>query len=358
MRFVPIVMLNTSLKKMMNSSAKHKKILILGPAWVGDMVMAQTLFAMLKQQGPCHITVLAGAWSHGLITRMPEVDAILTLPFGHGDFLIKARWRLGKSLRDRHYDQAIVLTNSWKSAIIPYAAKIPLRTGWRGEMRYGLLNDTRRLDKKRYPLMIERFMALGLPKGAELPIAQWPALNIDLSQVEQTRNQFKLISEKPILALCPGAEYGPAKRWPTTHFADLARNKLAAGWQVWLFGSAKEQPLAAEIQQLTSQGCEDLTGKTILAEAIDLLSHANAVVCNDTGLMHIAAALSRPIVAVYGSSSPGFTPPLSKNVEIATLNKSCSPCFARTCQYGHTACLNDLSPEQVLVGIDKLLAKL
>lgn len=333
-----------------------KKILIVGPAWVGDMVMAQTLFSLLKQQGLCHITVLAAAWSHGMLARMPEVDATLTLPFGHGDFLMRARWALGRSLRDRHFDQAIVLTNSWKSAIIPFAAKIPLRTGWRGEMRYGLLNDTRRLDKKRYPLMIERFMALGLPKDAALPKPQWPALRCEALQVDQARAHFQLTSGKPILALCPGAEFGPAKRWPVTHFADVARRKLASGWQVWLFGSVKEQPLAAEIQQLTSQSCVDLTGKTTLGEAIDLLSQADAVVCNDTGLMHIAAALARPIVAVYGSSSPGFTPPLAQQVEIATLNKSCSPCFARTCRYGHTACLHDLSPEQVLKGIDQIVS--
>lgn len=341
----------------MNNSTPIKKILIIGPAWVGDMVMAQTLFTLLKQQAACHITVLAGAWSHGLLARMPEVDAVIALPYGHGAWQIKSRWQLGRSLRDHRFDQAIVLANSWKSAIIPYAANIPLRTGWRGELRYGLLNDVRILDKKRYPLMIERFMALGLPKGAKLPKPQWPSLRIDGEQARQTMAKFQLVSEgKPILALCPGAEYGPAKRWPVSHFAEVAREKMAAGWQVWLFGSAKEQPLAAEIQQLTAQGCVDLTGKTNLAEAIDLLSLAQAVVCNDTGLMHIAAALARPIVAVYGSSSPGFTPPLATTIDIATLNKSCSPCFARTCRFGHTACLNDLSPARVLQGIDNLSA--
>jgi heptosyltransferase-2 len=340
----------------MNNSTQIKKMLIIGPAWVGDMVMAQTLFTLLKQQGHCHITVLAAAWSHGLLARMPEVDATLTLPFGHGDLKLQSRWQLGRSLRDQHFDEALVLTNSWKSAIIPFAAKIPVRTGWRGEMRYGLLNDVRILDKQRYPLMIERFMALGLPAGAELAEPQWPTLQINDAHAQQALAKFQLTSAgKPILALCPGAEYGPAKRWPVSHFADVAKAKLLEGWQVWLFGSVKEQPLAAEIQQLTSQHCVDLTGQTTLAEAIDLLSQAQAVVCNDTGLMHIAAALGRPIVAVYGSSSPGFTPPLAKRVEIATLKLSCSPCFARTCQFGHTACLRDLSPQRVLQGIDNLL---
>jgi heptosyltransferase-2 len=341
----------------MNNPTQTQKILIMGPAWVGDMVMAQTLFSLLKQQRPCHLTVLAGAWARGLVARMPEVDDFIALPFGHGDFKIGARWQFGKTLRG-HFDQAIVLTNSWKSAIIPFAAKIPLRTGWRGEMRYGLLNDLRILDKAQYPLMIERFMALGQPFSRNrdsLPQAQWPKLRIDPAEAQSSCAKFGLIpAEKPILSLCPGAEYGPAKRWPTSHFAEVARSKMAEGWQVWIFGSAKEQPLAAEIQAETENACVDLTGKTNLAEALDLLSLASAVVCNDTGLMHMAAALGRPIVAIYGSSSPGFTPPLAKQIEIATLKLSCSPCFARTCRFGHTACLNDLKSAQVLSGIENL----
>ncbi len=339
----------------MTNARDIKKYLIIGPAWVGDMVMAQTLFSLLKQQAPCHITVLAAPWSHGLLARMPEVDETLTLPYGHGEFNFASRWKLGRSLRNKKFDHAIVLANSWKSAIIPFAARIPRRTGWRGEMRYILLNDVRILDKKRYPLMIQRFMALGLPSGKELPQPQWPLLKISDSQIQNALQKFQVSIDKPILALCPGAEYGPAKRWPTSHFADVANSKLLQGWQVWIFGSAKETPLATEIQQLTTNRCIDFTGKTSLAEAIDLLSQANAVVCNDTGLMHMAAALARPIVAVYGSSSPGFTPPLAKHVDIATLNLSCSPCFARNCQFGHTACLKDLSSQRVLQGIDTVI---
>lgn len=339
----------------MNKDVPVKKILIVGPAWVGDMVMAQTLFALLKQQAPCHITVMAGAWSPGLLAFMPEVDDVITVPFGHGDLNLLARWKLGVSLRDRDFDEVLILTNSWKSAIIPFAAKIPLRTGWRGEMRYGLLNDVRLLDKKKYPLMIDRFLALGLPEGETLPEPQWPRFRVNDAQVQQTLARFQLNSAgQNILVLCPGAEYGPAKRWPPAHFAEVAKSKLLDDWQVWLLGSSKEQPLASEIQRLTSQGCVDLTGQTNLAEAIDLLSQATAVVCNDTGLMHIAAALARPIVAVYGSSSPKFTPPLAEHVDIASINMPCSPCFDRVCRFGHTACLQDLSPQRILQGIEKL----
>jgi len=341
---------------MMSNATTPKKILIVGPAWVGDMVMAQTLLSLLKQQGPCHLTVLAPAWSQGLLARMPEVDATLLLPFGHGDLQLRARWRFGRSLRHHGFDQALVLPNSWKSALIPWAANIPQRTGWRGEQRYGLLNDLRVLNKQQLPLMIERFMALGLPKAAKLPAPVWPQLKIDDAQAQQALAKFQLTSAgQPILALCPGAEYGPAKRWPASHFAAVAQAKLDEGWQVWLFGSAKEQPLAAQIQASTAQGCVDLTGQTSLAEAIDLMAQARVVVCNDTGLMHIAAALVRPLVAVYGSSSPRFTPPLAKRVVIASLNLSCSPCFARHCQFGHTACLQELPPQQILQGIEQLL---
>lgn len=330
--------------------------LVIAPAWVGDMVMMQTLLSLLKQQRPCRITVLAQAWGEGMLNRMPEVDAVIVQPFKHGDFQPWRRWQFGRALRKHSFTQALVLPNSWKSAIIPFAAKIPVRTGWLGEYRYGLLNDTRQLDKQRYPLMIERFMALGLEVEAQLPNPHWPHMQIAPKAVSEALQAHQLKADRPILALCPGAEYGPAKRWPPEYFAAVATQKLAAGWQVWLLGSAKEQPLAATIQELTAQQCIDLTGKTRLEEVIDLLSLAKVVVCNDTGLMHIAAALARPIVAVYGSSSPQFTPPLTHHVDIATVQKDCSPCFARTCKFGHFACLTELKPERVLSGIDKLCA--
>ncbi|MDQ2993456.1 MAG: lipopolysaccharide heptosyltransferase II [Pseudomonadota bacterium] len=327
--------------------------LVIAPAWVGDMVMMQPLLTLLKQQ-PCRITVLASPWGEGLLKRMPEVDAVLNLPFAHGDFQPLARWQFGRSLRHLRFTHAIVLPNSWKSALIPLAAKIPVRTSWRGEFRYGLLNDIRILEKARYPLMIERFLALGLPPDAPLPKPQWPKLQMTADAVNAAVTKHGLTLTAPILALCPGAEFGPAKRWPTEHFGAVARDKIAEGWQVWLMGSAKEKPLAAEIQAHSHDQCIDLTGKTSLAEVIDLLSVAKVVVCNDTGLMHIAAAVARPLVAVYGSSSPKFTPPLATHVDVATLNKSCSPCFARTCQFGHYACLQELTPKRVLSGIERL----
>jgi heptosyltransferase-2 len=336
-------------------------ILIIGPSWVGDMVMAQTLFVCLKRQHPdCQIDVLAPEWSRPLLERMPEVREALSFPLGHGAFELATRRRIGQQLRGR-YDQAILLPNSLKSALVPYFAGIPTRTGWRGEMRFGLLNDIRTLDKARYPLMIERFMALAYAPGAELPKPYpEPRLAIDPASRDAALERFGLSLDRPVLALCPGAEFGEAKRWPAEHYAAVADARLRQGWQVWLFGSQKDAPGGEEIREWVTPGFEEdvynLAGRTSLAEAIDLLSCAGAVISNDSGLMHVAAALDRPLVAVYGSTSPGFTPPLASQVEVVRLGLECSPCFDRTCRFGHYDCLRLLQPSLVQEALGRLVA--
>lgn len=337
------------------------KILIVGPSWVGDMVMAQTLFVCLKQRHPdCEIDVLAPEWSRPILERMPEVRAALSFPLGHGVLDIASRRRIGKSLAGQ-YDQAILLPNSLKSALVPFFADIPLRTGWKGEMRYGLLNDIRTLDKDRYPLMIERFMALAYNKGAEIPKPYpQPRLVIDEASRAAALAKFGLSLDRPVLALCPGAEFGEAKRWPAEHYAKVAEIKIRAGWQVWLFGSKNDHPGGEEIRNRLIPGLREevvnLAGQTSLAEAIDLMSAAGAVVSNDSGLMHVAAALNRPLVGVYGSTSPQFTPPLADQVEIVRLGLDCSPCFERTCRFGHYNCLRELKPRPVIEALDRLVA--
>ncbi|WP_133862990.1 lipopolysaccharide heptosyltransferase II [Pseudomonas oryzihabitans] len=336
-------------------------ILIIGPSWVGDMVMAQTLFVCLKRQHPdSQIDVLAPEWSRPLLERMPEVREALSFPLGHGAFELATRRRIGQQLRGR-YDQAILLPNSLKSALVPYFAGIPKRTGWRGEMRFGLLNDIRTLDKARYPLMIERFMALAYAPGAELPKPYpKPRLAIDSASRDAALERFGLSLDRPVLALCPGAEFGEAKRWPAEHYAAVADARLRQGWQVWLFGSQKDAPGGEEIREWVTPGFEEdvynLAGRTSLAEAIDLLSCAGAVISNDSGLMHVAAALGRPLVAVYGSTSPGFTPPLASQVEVVRLGLECSPCFDRTCRFGHYDCLRLLQPSLVQEALGRLVA--
>lgn len=335
--------------------SNSKKILIVGPAWVGDMVMAQCLFKLLKLKDPnVIIDVLAPAWSLPLIARMPEVSDAIIMPFGHGELNLAMRYKLGKSLREKKYDQAIVLPNSFKSALLLWWAKIPVRTGWRGEMRYFVLNDIRILDKKRYSLMIERFLALGLPENSVLP-EEYPIPELIISKTTQNAalEKYQLAQDRPILAICPGAEFGPAKRWPEEYYAKIANQKLSDGWQVWIFGSPKDGDTANIIMQKTENRCINLTGKTKLEEAVDLLALANAVVSNDSGLMHIAAALKRPLVAVYGPTSASFTPPLHKEARILSLKLDCQPCFQRTCPLEHQRCMRDLKPENVLQALPK-----
>lgn len=342
-------------------SPSASKILIVGPAWIGDMMMAQSLFKVIKQRNPSsQIDVLASAWTLPLLARMPEIDNTIEMPLGHGKIELGVRYRLGKFLARGKYQQAILLPNSFKSALIPAFAGIPLRTGWRGEMRYGLLNDIRLLDERRHPLMVQRYIALGYPAHTSLPEKfPRPRLVIDPARQPQLLTKFGLQQARPLLILCPGAEYGPAKRWPESYYAAVAEKKINEGWQVWLMGSAKDKPVAdaicAQLNGVDQAHCYSLAGVTQLDEAIDLMALADAVVTNDSGLMHIAAALQRPMVVLYGSTSPTFTPPLAEQVRIVSIPVDCGPCFERECPQKHHRCLQDLPPQRVLDALTELV---
>lgn len=327
------------------------KILVMGPSWVGDMVMAQSLFKQLKIDQPdCQIDVAAPAWTLPLLERMPEISEKIALPFKHGDLAIGERYRFGKQLANKGYTQAILLTNSLKSAILPWAASIPVRTGFKGEMRYGLVNDMRPLDKSILKKTVERFVALGRAKHEDLPTQlPLPALNANHENIaELLQAQGIAPSGNPVLGLCPGAEYGEAKRWPVEYYAEVANHALDKGWQVWLFGSDKDKPVTALIQQHTQQRCTDLAGKTKLGEAIDLMSACHTIISNDSGLMHVAAALDKQLIAIYGSSDPEHTPPMHPQAVIEYLGLSCSPCFERVCPLGHLNCLREIRPVMVI----------
>lgn len=327
-----------------------QRFLIVGPSWVGDMVLAQSLFRVLKQRHPdSRLDVLAPAWTHPLLTRMPEVDEAIAAPFVHGRFDLGARLRLGRELRARDYDRAIVLPNSLKSAIVPFIARARVRTGFTGEWRYGLLNDVHKLDKQKLPRTVDRFVALALDHDEALPEIPLPRLKADADKARAALTRLgRNPPTVPVMGLCPGAEYGPAKRWPAQYFAEVAKAGLAKGWEVWLFGSNKDKPETGAVQSLTQNRCLDLAGKTTLEEAIDLLSLTAAVVTNDSGLMHVAAALDRPVVALYGSSDPKHTPPMSDKATVLYLGLSCSPCFERECPLGHLKCLRNIAPQTVV----------
>ena len=333
------------------------KVLVIGPSWVGDMILAQSLFKLLKHERPeSEIDVAAPGWTLPLLERMPEVSRGIALPFRHGKLDMLQRFRIGRSLRQNGYTQAIVLPNSFKSACLPFFAGIDRRTGFKGELRHGLLNDIRSLDKQRLPMTVDRFAALGLapnqPAPARLPT---PALCASREQAATALAKLdRRLPEKPVLGLCPGAEYGPAKRWPEAHYAEVARWALDQGLEVWLFGSGKDIPVTQVINQLTENRCLDLGGKTSLGEAIDLMALTSAVVSNDSGLMHVAAALDRPLIAIYGSSDPHHTPPMSYNATVLYMGLECSPCFKRECPLGHLNCLNGITPASVIAAISTL----
>lgn len=368
------------------------RTLIVAPAWVGDMVMAHTLVSLLREgRRACEIHLVAPRATAPLGGRMPGVDAVHELAVGHGELGLVRRRRLARKLRPLEFQAAYVLPNSFKSALIPWWAGIPNRTGWHGESRIGVLNDRRRLDVNRYPKMVDRFMALALPAGVPLPECRpRPQLQVNrsnrLAVVERlglkehgsrespatpgenrqrrggmgthpqpnsssdSSDHRALAPSRPVV-LCPGAEYGDAKRWPAMHFAALARERLQAGQAVWLLGSAGDAAVGAEIARL-APGVTDLTGRTSLLDAVDLLSLADVVISNDSGLMHIACALDRRVVALFGSTSPEFTPPLGRAATVIEQPLDCRPCFQRQCPLQHRNCLRAIAPSRVVAALE------
>lgn len=345
-------------------------ILVVGPGWVGDMVMAQSLFRALKREAPDRaIDVVAPSWGQALLERMPEVRHTFTLPVAHGELGLIRRWRLGQALKRLLHARAIVLPRSAKAALIPWIARIPKRTGYLGEHRYGLLNDIRPLNRERTYRTVDRFVALAesnaskfakFGTGTNPPPIESPQLISSSDQQQATLAALGLngrFGTGTILTLCPGAEYGPAKRWPAGSFAALAREYLERGWQVGLLGSDKDSELAQAIAS-EAPGVIDLTGQTTLSQAIDLLAASTVVVTNDSGLMHVAAATPASVIALYGSSDPQYTPPLSHHATVIYRGLECSPCFERYCPLGHLNCLRGITPDYVTHTIDQQLSQL
>jgi heptosyltransferase-2 len=323
-----------------------QKILIIGPSWLGDMVMAQKLFKVIKDHLPkSKLHVASPSWTIPLVSRMPEVDKSIALPFSHGELNILKRYQLGKSLKVEDYTQAIVLTNSFKSALIPLFANIPKRTGFLGEMRFGIINDRIKKDKSLYRT-VDQFLALS-PKNKNIKTSLSTYL---ISKPNQARKflKGKLKPSDKVLGIAPGAEYGEAKRWPIEYFAKVAIEAMDKGWKVILLGSANDHDLGKSLDSLTKNKVINLIGKTKLEEVIDVMSICNSFLSNDSGLMHLASSLGIKQVAIFGSSDPKKTPPLSHHAEIMYLSLSCSPCFERSCPLQHTKCLKNIKPEEVI----------
>jgi len=333
------------------NTSNSKRILVVGPAWVGDMVMAQSLFMALKKHNSnAIIDVLAPQWSIELIERMPEVSNAISLSVNHGQLDLKLRYTTGVNLRNNNYHQAIITPRSIKSALVPFFAKIPQRTGYRGEHRYGIVNDIRALDKTRLTQTVQRytFLASESKDNTKIPEIFYPKLSINQSGIDEILNKLSLNCDKPIIALLPGAEYGPSKQWPIAYFKKLAVELVNRGYQVWVLGSNKDVQSGDQIVSAECQQHFNICGKTSLVDVVDLLSLVKYAITNDSGLMHVACATNTKVLSIYGSSSPLYTPPLHEDAVVLYKNLQCSPCFERRCRFGHTNCLNEITIEDVI----------
>lgn len=340
------------------------KIFVVGPSWVGDMMMSQSLYRTLKSLHPdCEIEVMAPEWCRPLLNKMPEVAEAISMPIGHGEFNLKKRYQLGQALKVKGYDQAYILPNSFKSALIPFFAKIPKRTGWKGEMRYGLINDLRNLDKTAFPRMVERYVALAYDKNQvkqadDFPNILYPRLMVSKQEIINVFHSFSLDLNDSYIGFCPGAEFGPAKRWPDYHYATLANRLIEEGKKIILFGSKKDYPIGESIlkQLVKPEFCINLAGITSLEQAVNLIAGCDAIVTNDSGLMHIAASLERPMVALYGPTSPEFTPPLSHKAKVIRLITGFHKIRKGDSDEGYHQSLIDIQPSDVLNELQLLLS--
>ena len=337
------------------------KILIVGPSWVGDAVMAQSLYKIIKDSNPqSKIDVLSPEWSLGILNRMDELDDLICSPFDHGDLRIKDRIRFGYSLRDRSYDQAIVLTNSLKSSFIPFTANIPKRTGWLGEMRYGFINDIRKVNKNKHKLMVEKFSCLSInplvDNNYEIP---WPSLRVDLINLSKLLKKYSFEQSHESIAICPGAEFGPSKRWPANYYAEVIRHYLSKNWQVFILGSKNDLPVAKAIEDQVPPENKTLlfnfTGQTSIEDAVDILSTCDLVLTNDSGLMHVAAAVNVKLLALYGPTSPKFTPPLSKKAKVIQKIEGYEKTREGELEEGYHYGLSMIKPEEVLDSLSHLI---
>ena len=336
------------------------KILIVSPAWIGDAVMAQSLYKILKHDIPkCRIEVLAPSWTLSVLKRMNEVDDTILSPFNHGELRLKERFSLAQKIRVGNYDQAIILTNSLKSALVPFFARIPLRTSWLGELRYGLINDVRD-DSLRYKrLMIERFASLApgnkLISKDKIP---FPRLMSNERNIDSLAKKNKIDFGRDTIAFCPGAKFGIAKRWPTYHFSVVVDHYLSLGWNSIILGSNKDSEVAAEIRNSLSESRKnlfDLTGKTSMLDALDILSTSRLVLTNDSGLMHVSAAVGAPLVALFGPTSPTYTPPLSDSARLIKKNSGFNKKRVGDRADGYDTSLFEIFPGEVISALNDLI---
>jgi heptosyltransferase II len=328
------------------------RTLVISPNWIGDAVMAQPLLRLLRDRQPARpIDVLAPGWVAPVWRAMREVDTVLEAPFRHGALQLRERREYAKMLRERGYTDAYVLPNTLKFALIPWLAGIPKRVGYKGEMRYGLLNVMHHDNRAAPRPMVSFYAALANEPAPDVPMPSdlpRPSLHVSEERVAEVVSRAGLHMSQPLVLFAPGAEFGSAKRWPTSHFAELAKTvqREHANVQIALMGSGKDKEVCDEIVAL-APGVRNLAGVTKLDEAVALIARADAMVSNDSGLLHIASALNRPIIAIYGPTDPLHAPPFSDVAKSIYLALECAPCKQRECPLGHHRCMRDILAEMV-----------
>ncbi len=345
------------------TTEKIKKYLIISPSWLGDLIMSQSLYKALKSQDPnCIIDIYAPAYTMPILDRMPEISKKIVNPFEHGAFNFRQRYAEGRKLRDEHYDSVFILPNSLKSAFVGFFANIADRRGFKGESRYILINNMR-TNKNDFPLMVERYVALAFDKNIvktakDLPKFDYPKLDVKPLNKDRAEELGLDFSKKNLILGC-GANYGPSKLWPVEYFARVSDWWIENGGNVIGIGSQKDIPTVAKIYEKLSEKNKkhfsDIAGKTNLTEALDIVGSSTAAVCNDSGLMHTVAAADIPQVCIFGSTSTGYTPPLSDKAICVESDEPCHPCFKRTCKFDTYACLKKITPEMVISKLQQLL---
>jgi heptosyltransferase-2 len=322
------------------------RTLVISPNWIGDAVMAQPLLQLLRRQHPDRpIDVLAPPSVAPVWRAMKEVSEVLETPFRHGPLQLRERWKYGKVLGKRGYVDSYVLPNTLKYALSPWFAGIPKRVGYKGEMRYGLVNQMHHDTVPPLP-MVPFYAAL----ASSTDLVPRPAMQVGRAAIDAVCLRLGIAAARPLVVFAPGAEFGPAKRWPARHFAALAQAIIAqdAGAQIALLGSPKDKAACDEIIEITgSANMFNVAGATSLSEAIALIAHASAVVANDSGLLHVASALNRPVIALYGPTDPDHAPPFSDMARSMSLRLECSPCRQRECPLGHQDCMQKMLPASV-----------
>lgn len=345
----------------MNTGKQHAadRILVIAPNWIGDAVMAQPLLQLLKRDYPqAAIDVLAPGWVAPVLRAMPEVETVLETPFKHGALQLRERWRYAKLLRQRGYATAYVLPNTLKFALLPWMAGIKKRVGYKGESRYGLINVMHHDSKTMPRAMVPFYAALAFSPSEHAPQnLPRPRLQINSAQIAATMQAMGLSMQRPLVCFAPGAEFGNAKRWPVAHFAGLAETILQTTPQVQivLLGSPKDVEVCRQIQSVCAE-VHQLAGKTSLEQALALIAQAHAVIANDSGLLHMASALNRPVIALYGPTDPNHAPPFSDIAHLLSLRLACAPCKQRECPLGHQDCMQKLEVDMVWQPLREILS--